>query len=185
MRIVLAFAASLALGAAMPAAAQQAPAQPQLPQGTPQARGAFVNAQGQQVGTALLAQTPGGVLITIDVSGLPPGTHAFHVHEVGRCDGAGGFQSAGGHYNPGNRQHGFLMQGGGHAGDMPNQVVGQDGKLRTEVLNDRVTLGPGEATLFDANGSALVIHAGVDDYRSQPAGDAGGRIACAVIERQG
>ena len=185
MRIALALAASLALGAAMPAAAQPAPAQPQLPSGTPQARATFVNAQGQQVGTAQLAQTAGGVLITIDVNGLPPGVHAFHVHEAGRCDGAGGFQSAGGHYNPGSRQHGFLMQGGGHAGDMPNQVVGQDGRLRAQVLNDRVTLGAGEATLFDADGSALVIHAGVDDYRSQPAGDAGGRIACAVIERQG
>jgi Cu-Zn family superoxide dismutase len=166
----------LSLGLALPAAAQQP---------MPQARGTFINPQGQQIGTATLVQTPAGVLITLHLRGLPPGPRAFHIHEIGRCDADGAFESAGDHFNPGGHQHGFHAEGGAHAGDMPNQVVGADGVLRAEVLNDKVTLGPGEATLFDADGASLVIHAEADDHRSQPAGDAGGRIACAVIERQG
>jgi Cu-Zn family superoxide dismutase len=168
--------ALLGLGLALPAAAQQQ---------MPQARGNFINAQGQSVGTAALVQTPNGVLITLELRGLPPGLHAFHIHQTGRCDANGGFQTAGGHYNPGNHEHGYMVQGGAHAGDMPNQFVGPDGVLRTQVLNDKVTIGSGDTTLFDSDGSALVLHAQPDDYRSQPAGDAGGRIACAVIERQG
>ncbi|HEV7267766.1 MAG TPA: superoxide dismutase family protein [Falsiroseomonas sp.] len=178
MRAVPILVSLLGLCAALPALAQQ---QQQMPQ----ARGDFINAQGQSVGTASLVQTPAGVLITLQLRGLPAGLHAFHIHEAGSCDAAGGFQSAGGHYNPRDHQHGYLVQGGAHAGDMPNQFVGPDGVLRGQVLNDKVTLGQGQATLFDSNGSALVIHAQPDDYRSQPAGDAGGRIACAVIERQG
>jgi Cu-Zn family superoxide dismutase len=159
--------------------------QSQLPESTPQAQGSFINAQGERIGSAHLAETPSGVLITVELRNLPPGPHAFHLHETGRCEADGGFQSAGGHYAPRRHQHGYLVQGGAHAGDMPNQHVGQDGVLRVQVMNDKVTLRPGEATLFDADGSALVLHAGADDYRSQPAGDAGGRIACAVVERRG
>jgi Cu-Zn family superoxide dismutase len=186
MRTGLILAAALSLGVSLPAIAQQPMSmQVQVPPGTPQARGSFINAQGQQVGTAHLAQTPAGVLITVELRGLPPGVRGFHIHQTGRCDAAGGFDSAGGHYNPRNQQHGYLVQGGAHAGDMPNQAVGSDGVLRAQVLNDKVTLGEGEATLFDADGSALLVHAQADDYRSQPSGDAGGRLACAVIERQG
>jgi Cu-Zn family superoxide dismutase len=166
----------LSLGLA-PALAQAQPA--------PAARGNFMDPQGRNVGTARLTQTPHGVLILIEVSGLPPGPHAFHVHAVGRCEGAGGFQSAAGHYNPGDKQHGFEVGGGPHAGDMPNLFIGSDGMLRAEVLNPGVTLGAGPNSVFDADGSALVIHANADDHRSQPAGDAGGRIACAVVERGG
>ena len=178
--------AALAVATAFPASAQQksSPRQ-EATAPAPQAGGTFINAQGQQIGRATLTQTPsGGVLVQVELRGLPPGEHAFHIHETGRCDPANGFQSAGGHFAPRRHQHGYLVQGGPHAGDMPNQFVGPDGVLRAQVLNPSVTLGEGEGTLFDADGSAIVVHANPDDYRSQPAGDAGGRIACAVIERQ-
>jgi Cu-Zn family superoxide dismutase len=143
----------------------------------------FINQHGHQLGTATLTQTPHGVLITADLSGVPPGEHGFHIHETGRCDPPS-FESAGAHYALRGQQHGYLGAGGAHAGDLPNQFVGQDGRLRTHVFTPSVTLRAGQATLFDADGSALVVHAKADDYRSQPAGEAGGRLACAVIQRE-
>ncbi|MGE3541148.1 MAG: superoxide dismutase family protein [Candidatus Tectimicrobiota bacterium] len=145
-----------------------------------QAQATFVNAQGKSIGTATLTQKPGGVLIDISVSGVPAGTHAFHIHETGKCD-TPDFKSAGEHYNPGKAPHGYGASREPHAGDMPNQFVQEDGILRTQVLNPQVTLGAGKATVFDTDGSALVIHAQADDYTSQPAGAAGDRFACAVI----
>jgi Cu-Zn family superoxide dismutase len=143
---------------------------------------ALVGAQGQTLGMASLEQTPAGVLISVSASGIGEGEHAFHVHEKGLCDPAGGFASAGGHFAPGGTAHGYRDAKGHHAGDMPNLFAGADGKVRAQVLNQAVSLsGTGEGALFDADGSALVIHAGPDDYASQPAGAAGGRIACAVI----
>ena len=147
------------------------------------ARAAFVDAKGRSVGTATLMQTPNGVLLDVDVSGLPPGEHAFHIHETGRCDAADGFKSAGNHFAARAHQHGFKVKGGPHAGDMMNQFVGEDGRLRAHVVNTRVTLSDGEGSVFDEDGSALVVHAKADDYQSQPSGNAGDRIACAVIER--
>jgi Cu-Zn family superoxide dismutase len=153
--------------------------------GADHAKAAFVDAKGRQVGTAQLTQTPAGVLIELKLKGLPPGEKAFHIHETGACDVASGFKSAGEHYDPRGNRHGLHVAKGPHAGDMPNQFVRQDGVLRAHVLNTVVTLSPGEASLFDADGSALVLHAKPDDYRTQPAGNAGDRIACAVIERAG
>jgi Cu-Zn family superoxide dismutase len=147
------------------------------------ASASFINDQGKTIGSATLTQTPHGVLISIDLTGIPPGEHAFHVHEKGVCNAADKFMSAGGHYNPGKKQHGYHVAGGTHAGDMPNQFVGADGVLKASVLNMQVTLGSGDGTLFGNDGTALVLHAKGDDYRSQPAGDAGGRIACGVIKR--
>lgn len=186
MRHILLASSVLCALAASASAQQQHQPGGQPPQEQQKATATFINAQGQRIGTATLTQTPSGVLIQAEVTGLPAGgTHAFHVHAVGRCEGAGGFQSAGGHFNPDDRQHGFHVQGGPHAGDLPNQFVGPDGTLRAEAFNPNVTLGTGQAGLFDADGSSLVVHAKADDHHSQPAGDAGGRIACAVIERQG
>jgi superoxide dismutase, Cu-Zn family len=148
------------------------------------ATAAFVNSKGQTVGTATLTQSAGGVLIEAKLSGLPPGVHAFHVHAVGKCEPATEFKSAGDHYAPRRKTHGFHAEGGPHSGDMPNQHVPSDGVLRVSVLNAEVTLTPGEATLFDTDGSSLVLHAKEDDYRTQPSGDAGGRIACGVVRKK-
>jgi Cu-Zn family superoxide dismutase len=143
---------------------------------------ALIGAQGQTLGMASLEQTPAGVLVSVSASGIPEGEHAFHVHEKGVCDAAGGFASAGGHFAPDGTAHGYRDAKGHHAGDMPNLFAGPDGKLRAQVLNSAVRLGEsGEGALSDADGSALVIHGGADDYASQPSGAAGSRIACAVI----
>ncbi|MCK6557163.1 superoxide dismutase family protein [Candidatus Binatia bacterium] len=145
------------------------------------ARADMVSDTGAKVGTAELEQTPHGVLITLNVRGLPPGPHAFHIHSVGVCEPP--FTSAGGHFNPAAKQHGIRNPAGMHAGDFPNIEVPASGATRAEVLAGGVTIGPGPATLFDADGSSLVIHAGPDDYRTDPAGNAGGRIACGVVTR--
>jgi Cu-Zn family superoxide dismutase len=153
-------------------------------QPTQQAAATFFDLQGQKIGSATLTQTASGVLIEIDASNLPDGEHGFHIHETGVCDAAGGFKSSGGHFEPAQHQHGYEAEQGSHAGDMPNQFAAADGKLRAHVLNPNVTLADGPASVLDADGSALVLHADPDDYRSQPAGNAGDRIACAVIEKR-
>ena len=143
----------------------------------------FINARGQQIGSTSLLQTSHGVLIEAEVRRLPRGKHAFHIHQKGACDPASKFESAGGHFAPSGEKHGYMAEGGPHAGDLPNQFVGRDGVLRINVLAPDMTLGSGNRSLFDADGSAIVIHANADDYRSDPAGNAGDRIACAVIKQ--
>lgn len=140
-----------------------------------------MGADGRSLGKVMLQQTPTGVLVSTDIAGLPEGDHGFHFHEKGICEPAQKFATAGGHFAAGEHQHGLLVQAGPHGGDMPNQHVGADGRLKVQVFNTGVTLEPGARSLFDADGTALVIHANADDYTSQPAGNAGGRIACAVI----
>jgi Cu-Zn family superoxide dismutase len=145
------------------------------------AKATFKSADSADVGRADLTQVSGGVLIKLALKGLPPGGHAFHIHAVGKCEAP--FTSAGGHFNPQNKKHGMMASDGQHAGDMPNLDVPASGELKLEVLNTAVTLEKGAAnSLFKPEGTALVIHATVDDYKSDPAGNAGGRIACAVIE---
>ena len=144
------------------------------------AKAALKDQKGADVGTAELAQTPAGVLIRLSLKGLPAGERAFHIHGVGRCEPP--FTTAGGHFNPGGHKHGLLV-GQGHAGDMPNLHVPAGGVLVIEVLNAAVTLDKGKPnSLFHAGGTSLVIHAGKDDYKSDPAGNAGDRIACGVIQ---
>jgi len=133
------------------------------------------------VGSATLSQTPAGVLIALSVKGLPAGEHAFHIHGVGKCEPP--FTSAGGHFNPEKKKHGMMAADGPHAGDMPNLHIPAGGELVVEVLNSAVTLEKGKPnSLFGPEGSALIIHAGKDDYKTDPTGEAGGRIACGLIE---
>ena len=112
-------------------------------------------------------------------SGLAPGEHGVHIHEVGECS-APDFESAGGHYNPTGAQHGLLNPEGPHAGDLPNLMVSQNGTVDYVVTTALVTVD-GERTLFDGDGSALMIHEGADDYITDSSGDSGGRVACGVI----
>lgn len=146
------------------------------------AKAVLKDAKGQTVGTAKLKQTKSGVKISLAVSGLPAGEHAFHIHAVGTCE-APDFKTAGGHFNPHSKKHGLMNPDGPHAGDMPNFMVGKNGKGKTTYVDDRVTLGDGENSVFHEGGTALVIHEKADDNKSDPAGNAGNRIACGVIEK--
>ena len=141
------------------------------------ATAAMADGKGALLGEIAFVETNAGVLLKVDLEGLPPGPHAIHIHEKGACE-APDFKSAGGHFNPSGASHGYLDGKAHHAGDMPNIEVGADGKASLEILNPAVSLGDGESS---AMGKAVVIHAGADDYRSQPSGDAGGRIACGVV----
>ena len=146
------------------------------------ARADIKNAQGISIGTASLRETQDGMVITINVNGLPEGLHAVHIHSVGKCEGPA-FTSAGGHFNPLGKKHGLLSPGGPHAGDLTDLYVNKDGAGRYEVLMESVTLGSGETSIFDSDGSAIVIHATADDNMTDPAGNSGDRIACGVIAR--
>ena len=145
------------------------------------AKAALKDAGGKDVGQVQFVQTPHGVLIKLSVKGVPPGEHAFHIHSVGKCEPP--FTSAGGHFNPGQKSHGMLSPNGPHAGDLPNLVVPASGKLDFELFVPGLTLNSGPTAVLDADGSAVVIHAKADDHQSQPAGDSGDRIACAVVAR--
>jgi len=147
----------------------------------PAATVALIDAQGGKVGEARLEQTPNGVLLKLDLRNVAPGVHALHIHQVGRCDGPE-FKSAGDHL-AGGRQHGFLNSKGPHAGDLPNIDVPKTRQLSVEYLLEDLTLASGTESLLDGDGSAIVIHAAKDDYRSDPAGNAGDRIACGPIRR--
>ncbi|NUH66451.1 superoxide dismutase family protein [Sulfitobacter sp. S0837] len=129
-------------------------------------------------GTVTVNTTASGrSLVQIDVTGVPAGTHGVHLHETGDCS-AEDFKSAGGHI-AGDRQHGVLVDGGPHPGDMPNMVVGDDGILKAEVFLDLLDI---EQMVKDDDGAAFIIHADADDYESQPSGAAGDRIACGVLK---
>ena len=152
-----------------------------LPASAQSAKATLKTADGKDAGSASLTQTPTGVLIALSVKNLPAGEHAFHVHAVGKCEPP--FTSAGGHFNPDTKKHGLMVMEGHHAGDMPNLHIPASGEIAVEVINASITLDKGKPnSVFGPNGTALVVHAGKDDYKTDPTGDAGGRIACGVIE---
>jgi Cu-Zn family superoxide dismutase len=136
------------------------------------------NSAGESVGDAVLTDRAGGVAIALHLKGLTPGEHAPHFHENPKCDGPD-FKSAGGHFATAHKMHG-QVEGGPHEGDLPNIVVAADGTSKTNLMADHVTLKKGPNSLL--KGSAMVIHAKSDDYKSQPAGNAGDRVACGVIK---
>ncbi len=142
------------------------------------------NNDGKALGEVTLTETASGMIhIVANLEGLPPGVHGFHVHAKGDCS-ASDFTSAAGHLASG-REHGVLADGGPHPGDLPNIHVGDDGKLMVEYFNGLLTFdSSGEGAMFDEDGSAVMIHAGADDYQSQPSGAAGARIGCGVLEKQ-
>jgi len=139
------------------------------------------DAKGATVGRVTLTDTPHGLLVRGSLIGVPRGPHALHFHETGKCEPP--FKTAGGHYNPGQKAHGMLDAAGPHAGDMPNLVVPKDGSLEFEFFVQGLTLAGGPSSLFDTDGTSIVLHARADDYRTQPAGDSGDRIACGVVTR--
>jgi superoxide dismutase, Cu-Zn family len=143
----------------------------------------LVDADGRRVGEARLREATGGVLLELTLTNATPGIHGLHIHDVGRCD-APTFESAGGHFNPTKRQHGFLNTGGPHAGDLPNIDVPTSKALVVEYFVPNVTLGKGNTSLLDGNGSAIVIHSGKDDYKTDPSGDSGARLACGQISQK-
>lgn len=134
---------------------------------------------GGKVGEITMAETPNGVLLYAKLDGLPSGVHAFHLHETGVCEPP--FKSAGGHLSSETlNAHGYLREAGPHLGDMPNIHVPDNGRLNLEVMT---RVSDMDTQIFDEDGAAVVVHQGPDDYQSQPAGAAGPRIACGVIEQ--
>lgn len=143
------------------------------------------DAQGTMVGTATLTEGATGVAIQVQVRGFTAaaaGEHGIHIHAVGACD-APGFTAAGGHFNPAGKQHGLNNPAGAHGGDLPNLILAAGGSGTYAATDDRIALAAGAAnTIFDADGAAIVIHAGPDDYVTDPAGNSGARLACGVLQ---
>lgn len=150
---------------------------------TASATAKMMDVDGKEMGTITAKATPSGMVqVIVELAGVPAGSHGFHVHEKGICDAASKYESAGGHYS-GGMKHGIMTEGGPHAGDLPNVVAGPDGVVKAEFFTDTVSLAEGgKNPLKDADGSAFVVHANPDDHTSQPSGEAGGRIACGVVE---
>ncbi|RKG89954.1 superoxide dismutase family protein [Corallococcus terminator] len=174
---------ALAQDAGTPAAAAPAPAatdaaKKPAPKPGEMAKAALKDAQGKDVGTVTFEQAPTGVLVKGTLSNLPAGEHAIHIHETGKCD-APDFKTAGGHFNPTKKQHGVLAAKGKHEGDLPNLYVPADGKVQFDFFAQGLKV----KSMFDKDGSAVVVHATKDDYHTDPAGDAGGRIACGLAEK--
>ncbi|MBZ5522608.1 MAG: superoxide dismutase family protein [Acidobacteriia bacterium] len=140
------------------------------------------DAKGADAGTATLSSATGGVKIKLNLHGLTPGEHGLHVHQTAKCEGPD-FKSAGGHFNPDSKHHGLQNPEGPHAGDIPNFKADAKGKATATLIAPNVTLTDGPHSVFTGGGTALVVHAKADDGKTDPAGNAGDRIACGVITK--
>ena len=146
------------------------------------AQASIINNNGEEIGTAELAQGSRGVVVEISVRGLPPGKHGMHFHSVGDCSPLATFKAASGHIMPKNLPHGFFHPDGPHAGNLPNLIVSSDGTAEVELYTNMLMLDRGDGKILDEDGSTLIIHINPDDHFSQPIGGSGSRIGCGVIK---
>jgi len=145
------------------------------------ARAQLLGADQKEYGEVIIAQGDGGLIVNISAQNMSPGPHGVHIHETGKCEGPD-FKSAGGHWNPASKEHGFDNPKGAHMGDIFNLDIGEDGTGSLEASIDGGALTDGDSALLDDDGAAFVVHEGPDDFKTDPSGESGGRLACGVFE---